>query len=132
KATGAAATGVALASGWPENGSTCGDTRSPTRADDALVSLQWIGAKIEPRCWEAEVTTLSVQAPCRERTRAKPLLESPCALASSGWISRNGSGLCAPSFGLWPLRVMLCHWSRSRPVLSRSGYSALVSSRNVG
>ena len=51
RSSGATATGVALASGWPENGSVWGETRSPTRADDALASLQWIGAKIEPRCW---------------------------------------------------------------------------------
>ena len=35
------------------------------RADEALLLLQWIGAKIEPCCWPALVTTLRTQEPCR-------------------------------------------------------------------
>ena len=60
---GAIAAGVALASGWPENGSVRGVTRSPTRADEALRSLQWIGAKIEPRRCVSATATLRVQLP---------------------------------------------------------------------
>ena len=40
KDTGAMATGVAFASGWPEYGSVCGDTSSPTRAAEAVSPLQ--------------------------------------------------------------------------------------------
>ena len=103
--------------------------RGPTRRS---ASLQWIGTNSEPRCWPAEATTLSTHAPCAVETRAKPLWVRPCILASSGWTSTNGSGRCAPSRGLGPMRVMLCHWSRSRPVLRRNGNSALVGSRRMG
>ena len=66
-ATGAIAAGVALASGWPENGSVSGATRSQMRAAEAVVSLQWIGANSEPRRCPASTTTLSTQAPCGSR-----------------------------------------------------------------
>ena len=36
-------------------------------------------------------------------------------------FSRGGSGALAPSTGERPVRVMVCHWSRERPVLRRSG-----------
>ena len=49
KSTGAMVAGVALASGWPEWGSVHGETRSPTRAPEAVSALQWIGTNSEPR-----------------------------------------------------------------------------------
>ena len=48
KSTGATVAGVALDSGWPEKGSVRGETRSPTRAQDAVSALQWIGTNSEP------------------------------------------------------------------------------------
>ena len=52
-----------------------------------------------------------------QRARSRSSL-SPSFAASSGCTSTNGSGRCAPSRGLRPVRVMVCHWSRMRPVLS--------------
>ena len=57
------AAGVAFASGWPEIGSVTGATSAPMRADDAVSSLQWIGANSEPRWWASVTTTFSTQAP---------------------------------------------------------------------
>ncbi len=34
--------------------------------------------------------------------------------------------------GLMPVRVMVCHWSRMRPVFNRSGRPSLISVRNTG
>ena len=36
-------------------------------------------------------------------------------------FSRGGSGALAPSTGERPVRVMVCHWSRRRPLFSVSG-----------
>ena len=69
---GANAAGVAFISGWPETGSTSGPTRSPTRAHDAVSSLQWIGTKIDPRRCPSLTMTLTVQTPCAVRTEANP------------------------------------------------------------
>src|SRR5215475_5878957 len=33
-------------------------------------------------------------------------------------MSRKGSGVCCARPGTSPVRVMVCHWSRMRPVLS--------------
>ncbi len=50
------------------------------------------------------------------------------AIASDRWQRRRagassitGAGACAISRGTAPVRVMVCHWSRSRPVLSTIG-----------
>ena len=64
--------------------------------------------------------------PARSRRRS-----SPAASASSGCTSTNGSGRWAASRGLMPVRVIVCHWSRMRPVLRRSGYAADVASRQA-
>ena len=49
------AAGVALASGWPEKGSTRACTSAPTRPSDEVSWLQWIGANSEPgRCPSAD------------------------------------------------------------------------------
>ena len=87
----------------------------------AVASLQWIGAKIEPRCWPAVTATFRIALPCRVVTLAKPPSASFLAFASAGWISTNGSGEWAHRRGLAPVRVIVCHWSRKRPVLSRNG-----------
>ena len=40
---------------------------------------------------------------------------------SSGWISANGSAMCADNVGDRPVRVIVCQWSRTRPVLRTKG-----------
>src|SRR5688572_5572578 len=68
--TGAILTGVAFASGWPENGSVSGATRLPTCDDEDVVALQWIGANSEPRCCPSLMRTFRTHSPCVERRRA--------------------------------------------------------------
>ena len=110
----------------------CGETSSPTRAQEAVSALQWIGTNSEPGCWPSLTTTLSTQAPCGVETRAKPPSARPATAASRGCTSTNGSGRCVASRALMPVRVIVCHWSRMRPVLSRNGNASEVASRNAG
>ena len=131
-ATGAIAAAVALASGWPENGSVNGATSSHTRAAVAVESLQWIGANREPRRWPASNTTLSTQAPWCVVTRANPSGLRPADSPSAGCTATKGSGQWAASRGLAPLRVIVCHWSRTRPVLRRNGYAASTLDLSTG
>ena len=46
------------------------------------------------------------------------------AAASAGCSSTNGSGSAATRSGDLPVRVIVCHWLSSRPVVSTSGKSA--------
>ena len=45
----------------------------------------------------------------------------PAAAASSGWQAIVASPAEARSVGEWPVRVIVCHWSATRPVVSSSG-----------
>src|SRR5262249_60388659 len=102
------------------------------RADEAVASLQWMGANKEPARCLSVTMTLSTHAPQRVATLAKPPSERFIDLASAGCTSTNGSGICAPSRALSPDRVMVCHWSRRRPVLRRNGNSLLVATLGAG
>ena len=75
-------------------GRSARDTRSPTRAQDAVSPLQWIGANSEPGRWPSLTMTFRMQPPCAVATRAKPPSVRPTAPASSGCTSTNGSGRC--------------------------------------
>ena len=58
--------------------------------------------------------------------------ELTAAFPSTGSISTNGSGECVHQRGLDPVRVIVCHWSRTRPVLRRKGKVSLVAPRGAG
>ena len=45
----------------------------------------------------------------------------PSLAASLGWISAKGSARCCERRGLLAVRVIVCQWSRTRPVLRTSG-----------
>ena len=63
-------------------------------------------------------------APARFHRRRSPSA-MPRAAASCGCSSTVGSGRWPASRADFPVRVMVCHWSRTRPVLSRSGRSTV-------
>src|SRR5215471_5036816 len=91
-----------------------------------------MGVNKDPARCRSVTATLSTHDPTRVATLAKPPSESCIALASAGCTSTNGSGICAPSRALSPDRVMVCHWSRRRPVLRRSGNSLPVATLGAG
>ena len=120
--------GVALFSGWPENGSVNGATSAPTRAPVAVASLQWIGANSMPRCCRSLTTTLQRALPviggdAREAAighaelqriigmhldeRLRQMLAEPRAQAGA----RHGVPLIADAAGVQPQRAAP-PWSR--------------------
>ena len=68
--------------------------------------------------------TRSSAVPCSVSTRASMPCSRASAAASSGCISTNGSETCAARRALRPVRVMVCHWSRTRPVFSTNGQAS--------
>src|SRR5262249_56188608 len=82
--------------------------------------------------WRSVTVTLSTHDPQRVVTLAKPPSQRCIASASAGCTSTDGSGMCAPSRALSPDRVMVCHWSRRRPVFRRNGNSLLVATLGAG
>ena len=132
KLTGVIAAGVALASGWPEYGSTSPATRSPMRADDAVSSLQWIGTNIDaaplalvdhrPSARNCHLTKRPAKAAVGN-AEARGIVGMDFDERLGQWLARRG---------LMPERVMVCHWSRTRPVLRRSGNCAERSRAGAG
>ncbi len=118
---GSTITGVCLNSGSPETGSTTGLTTAPTRASEANWPFQWIGTNTLPRAMPPLMRTRATTLPQREPTRASAPSRTPASRASCGCRSTNGSGTWSASLGARPVRVMVCHWSRTRPVLRMSG-----------
>ena len=114
-------TGVCLNSGSPETGSTTGLTTAPTRASDAVWPLQWIGTNTSPRAMPPPCCTRATIAPQALDTRASSPSRTPYSSASCGCMSMNDSAIWSASRGALPVRVMVCHWSRTRPVLRTSG-----------
>ena len=92
-----------------------------TRPALAYCSDQCIGTKIEPRFCCAVTTTRATIRPWPLSTTARSFAATPATLASSGWISTNGSATWLIRRGALPVRVIVCHWSRTRPVLRTSG-----------
>ena len=73
----------------------------PTRADDAVSSLQWIGTNSEPRCCPAiDARPSARRRRARRHAREAAVASRPCAAASGGCTSTNGSGRCSPRRGL--------------------------------
>ena len=118
---GAIATGVNFISGWPETGSHAPPTSAPMRAREANCPVQCIGANTSPGRWSSLMRTRQMVLPCVLSTHASMPSPSEWRTASAGWMARNGSGSPAISRGALPVRVIVCHWSRMRPVLSTSG-----------
>ena len=118
--TGAIAAGVALASGCPENGSVARRDQVADRAPTRRFARSSGSARTaSPRCWPSLSVDLEDAGAVRGLdAREAAVGEAEHASASAGCTSTNGSGRCAPSRGLMPVRVMVCHWSRTRPVLS--------------
>ena len=128
--TGAIAAGVALASGWPENGSVRGVTRSPIarrrgveiapvdRREDRAAPLRVADDHLEDAAAVrgAHVGEAVVAQPDTPRRRP----DGPRRTAPAGARRASGSGPTAS----W------CATGRAtRPVLSRSGNSSLVALR---
>ncbi len=55
------------------------------------------------------------------RSPPRPALPTPISIASRGCSSAKGSAIWAERRALLPVRVIVCHWSRMRPVLRREG-----------
>ena len=102
-ATGAIAAGVALASGWPENGSVCGATSSPTRAARGVLV-----APVDRREQRARLLAVAdhdlehAGAVRRRDPREAAVGEARGARHRRGCISTNGSADARPSRGLMP------------------------------
>ena len=88
-------------------------------------SPQWKGAKTAPLRIASVTRACTSRLPRREVTRTSCLSRTPRWPASSGWISRNGSRSLRISLGTLPVRVIVCHWSLTRPVSNANGYSSL-------
>ena len=112
---------------WPPAGRRTDRSFGCTSAQCAPAELfsadQWIGTNSEPSCCRSLTMTRSTAAPCAVSTRASIACSRPSAAASLGCTSTNGSATCTARRGLMPVRVMVCHWSRTRPVLSTNGQS---------
>ncbi|CAH0222874.1 hypothetical protein ROS9278_02453 [Roseomonas sp. CECT 9278] len=115
-----------LSSGWKEIGSACGATSTFTRAAGANCAVQCIGAKAVPRRWPSSIARRNAARPRGERASTSVPGSRPSA--SDGFSVSSGSGAWAISRGSVPVRVMLCHWSRNRPVSRRNGKSGQTSS----
>lgn len=118
---GSTITGVCLNSGSPETGSTTGLTTAPTRASEANWPFQWIGTNTLPRAMPPLMRTRATTLPQREPTRAS----APLAHAGQQRVVRmqvdERFGHVIGELGARPVRVMVCHWSRTRPVLRMRG-----------
>ncbi len=118
--------GTFFDAGWPDTGSTTGATSESTRAAEAYSPLQCIGTKTEPGCWRSVISARKMALPYWFSTSTNDASVMPSFAASAGWISQKGSARCCDRRGLCPVRVMVCHWSRMRPVLRVKGYSGDV------
>ena len=116
--------GVALASGWPEYGSVCGCTSAPMRAAELFSADQWIGTNSVPRCCPS-VDQRRARRPRRAASRRAPArpARAPCARHRRGGSPRTARRCARRGAGESPVRVMVCHWSRTRPVLSTNGHA---------
>ena len=85
----------------------------------AVSPVQCIGAKTVPGATRSVTSARSTarRPPAARATRSAGAM--PRAAASAGWISANGSAMCWLRRGARPVRVIVCHWSRMRPVLRR-------------
>ena len=117
-------TGVCLSSGWPEIGSTAGLTAALMAPARETCAVQCMGANASPARKESVRWTRSTARPQSLVTSAMSPLPRPRAIASRGCISIKGSGRCPARRTDFPVRVIVCHWSRTRPVFSLSGRSA--------
>ena len=130
---GRTAAAVRLRPGWPETGSVCAATSGPTRPIRLSRLVQCMGTNTLPRRCPGATTARAIIVPASVSTSTRAPAAMPAAAASSGWISQNGSGSCAISRALFAVRVMVCHWSRTRPVLRvRELAPAALTARGVG
>ena len=75
-----------------------------------------------PRCdgvRDLETHDDARRRPCATSARSPNV--RPKRAASSGWSCTNGSAWWPDRRGDAPVRVIVCHWSRTRPVFSTSG-----------
>jgi hypothetical protein len=99
------------------------DTSSQVRAMKRFAPLQWIGANSDAALL-AVVERDLVNAGAMLRRDPREILHHERSAHRRDGFRSNGSGACSASRGLKPVRVMVCHWSRTRPVFSTNGYSS--------
>ena len=112
--------GLSVFSPSPSDASSAftGAACSPCRAP------QCIGTKTVPGRKRATMRAGAARTPRRERTSTTSPAAMPSPDASPALISTNGSGQVRSSTGTLPVRVIVCHWSRTRPVVSTKGNAA--------
>lgn len=108
-----------FSSGWPETGSTFARTAASTRPAEAHCAVQRIGTKIAPRGVRSVTSARTVTRLSGAMTCTRSAGEIPAASASAGWISAKGSAVRRLGPGVLAVRVIMCRWSRTRPVSSR-------------
>ena len=85
---------------------------------------QCIGRNTCPLRWSSLASTCTWIAPRFDSTFTQSPTASARRAMSRGCMANRGSGACAKARAWVPLRLIACHWSRSRPVFSRSGQRA--------
>ena len=111
----------------------CAARRARRRAPPTLSRRSSGSARTASRAaGSRSARTRSTPRAVRRRDARELAVARPSDCASSGCISTNGSAMCWPSRGLRPVRVMVCHWSRTRPVLSTNGNSFETLARSAG
>jgi hypothetical protein len=84
-------------------------------------SFQWMGTNTcRARCRRRARTRATI-APQALEMRASSPSRTPYSSASCGCMSMKDSAMWSASVAALPVRVMVCHWSRTRPVLRISG-----------
>ena len=71
---------------------------------------------------------MSTPRRAREATRARVALGDAGGRGVGGGSSSDGAPAAARSAGDLPVRVIVCHWSATRPVVSSSGWSRVGAS----
>ena len=126
--TGSTRTAQAFSSGCVETGSTSREVTSLSApAPGGERAARPSGTGRTRRRAAACRSTRSAQHRRRRgarRTRTRSPSAHATRAASAGCSSTNGSGSAASSAGDLPVRVIVCHWLATRPVVSTSGKSA--------
>ena len=84
---------------------------------------QWIGTNSVPGCCPRLTSTRSDgRAVPRRHPRQRPLLQPQARRRRRDGSRRTARRCGVERRGDSPVRVMVCHWSRTRPVLSTNGH----------
>ena len=102
-----------------------GCTSAPMRAHELFSADQWIGTNSVPRCCPRLTSTRSDGRAVLRRDARQRALHQPHARGIVGVDLRERLGdVASERRGESPVRVMVCHWSRTRPVLSTNGHAS--------